>query len=777
MAASYDPTYPDDVATFGDPRFPQRVALGNPLAALFGGGPQLAYSLATAPLPASVASNPPLPPSRPAAVTTPTNDDPANRSLPTTAQRREYAARVNDGLSWLRPGAGNDTQAPPSGALANAPLPPPRPADPGIEDPSIEARLRAAALAAQKVPANAQAAAPSLSLPVTTPANVQPAPSPASVAPVAVSALASPPSLAAVTAPPAPQGGPLAALPTSPLPSPYVTAQAAPRPAMTPSGIALSGGADNTKLANAAMIPTTGLIPTQSGYGRDQVVGGYGQDPEVPAWAKDDTPDWARRAPEGNASNWGPTTEILNGAMLGMLPTAEGWLGNHVPSWLGGGSIPSAGQIQADRDAYATQHPVISSIATATGGALPYLAAGEAAAPFGLLSRMGAMAGTGAAASALPSIVRGDDAGTVAGNALGGAALGAAGEGVGSALAGAGGKLASALLNRGVKVPTASDLKTAADAGYDAMRSGNSALFSPDSVANMANDAIDALGNQGMHSGGQGTLQILRRLANPGSNAIGVPTGGLEEARQSLNQLIRDNSGTTEARAASFAKDKLDAFAASSPPGSVVEGDVQPYLDQLRDARGNWAAYKRSGTLTGALDRAEGAAEAGSGDLASKLALRANTILNSPRLHQGLSADDLQGLKDIRAGTPTMNAARTISKWTGGGHGSGFWGPMMAGIEGMREFGPWGALAAAAPPLVHAISSRVGATAARGAMNTVDEQTRMASPLFEQWVRSGQSAAPVDVQPGVAIARKLSSALLNSGGRVAEPYLVPSLGQ
>jgi len=50
----------------------------------------------------------------------------------------------------------------------------------------------------------------------------------------------------------------------------------------------------------------------------------------------------------------------------------------------------------------------------------------------------------------------------------------------------------------------------------------------------------------------------------------------------------------------------------------------------------------------------------------------------------------------------------------------------------------------------------------------------MASPLFDQWVRSGQSAAPVDVRPGVTIARKLSSALLNSGGRAAAPYLAPS---
>ena len=34
-------------------------------------------------------------------------------------------------------------------------------------------------------------------------------------------------------------------------------------------------------------------------------------------------------APQGNAANWGPTTEILNGAMMGTLPQAEGWVSNH----------------------------------------------------------------------------------------------------------------------------------------------------------------------------------------------------------------------------------------------------------------------------------------------------------------------------------------------------------------------------------------------------------------------------------------------------------------
>ena len=257
--------------------------------------------------------------------------------------------------------------------------------------------------------------------------------------------------------------------------------------------------------------------------------------------------------------------------------------------------------------------------------------------------------------------------------------------------------------------PTTGELKSAANAGYDAARTGNSALFSTSSVEDMANDAIDALGNKGMHSGGQGTLQILRRLANPGSDAVGVPTGGLEEARQSLSDLIRRNPGTTEAAAVSLAKSKPDAFATNPPSGAVMEGDVQPYLDQLVAARGNWAASKRSGTLTGALDRSEGAAEAGNGSLTAKLATRANTILNSPRLSQGLTADDRSALEDIRAGTPTMRASRFISSQLG--HG-GLMNLLLA-EHGAEHFGPWGLALAAVPSAVR--GSRTGsATAALG---------------------------------------------------------------
>jgi hypothetical protein len=263
-----------------------------------------------------------------------------------------------------------------------------------------------------------------------------------------------------------------------------------------------------------------------------------------------------------------------------------------------------------------------------------------------------------------------------------------------------------------------------------------------------------------MHSGGQGTVQILRGLANPPAGAVGVPTGSLEEALQSLNGLIRQNPGTTEAAAASLAKSKLDAFAASPPARSVVSGDVQPHLDQLQDARGNWAAAKRSGTLTGALDRAQGAAEAGNGDLASRLGQRANAILNSPRLSQGLTDADRSALEGIRSGTPLSGLARAAS----GGEGRTRWGAGLLGLEGYQQGGIPGAIAGGIAPWALSKGAQ-GASGyfAKNAMNAADTATRVNSPLFRQMVESGQSAAPVDVGPGTAAAQRLGSALINAG--------------
>jgi hypothetical protein len=89
-----------------------------------------------------------------------------------------------------------------------------------------------------------------------------------------------------------------------------------------------------------------------------------------------------------------------------------------------------------------------------------------------------------------------------------------------------------------------------------------------------------------------------------------------ERDRQGSPRHARGNgSHSGEAGARSWSND----VAAGKVPGTVLEGNMGDYLDAAQDARGNWAAAKRSDTLAGMAARAAGNAEVGNGDLASRL--------------------------------------------------------------------------------------------------------------------------------------------------------------
>jgi hypothetical protein len=144
----------------------------------------------------------------------------------------------------------------------------------------------------------------------------------------------------------------------------------------------------------------------------------------------------------------------------------------------------------------------------------------------GLLGRGIAMAGTGALAGAVPSIVRGDNASTVTGNTLLGAGLGAAGEGVGSAVAGAGGKLANAILNRNVVAPEASALKATSGGQYNAIRGDQSALLSNPHISDMSQGIQDQLATSGLDIKGPATIDLGGRSGT--TDALQTDGGGVQ---------------------------------------------------------------------------------------------------------------------------------------------------------------------------------------------------------------------------------------------------------
>jgi hypothetical protein len=80
-------------------------------------------------------------------------------------------------------------------------------------------------------------------------------------------------------------------------------------------------------------------------------------------------------------------------------------------------------------------------------------------------------------------------------------------------------------------------------------------------------------------------------------------------------------------------------------------------LDHCRprgwDARGNWAAATRSSTITGIGDKAENSANVND-KLTQALQARMTSVLNSPKLTNGMTDTEIQGLKDVQRGSPTV---------------------------------------------------------------------------------------------------------------------------
>jgi hypothetical protein len=480
---------------------------------------------------------------------------------------------------------------------------------------------------------------------------------------------------------------------------------------------------------------------------------------EMPAGAGVPTDEMpAQAAPQGDASHWGPTTEILNGAMMGNLPAAEGWVSNHLPQ----GWMPGGQQIQADRDAYAAQHTYISGVANATGGAVPYMAAGEALAPAGLVGRMAGMAGTGAALNGGSAALNGQDP-TVP--ALTGAAAGAGGELGATALTSAGGKLADAILNRGVNVPSSSALRSTANGQYDALQN-NPASMSLAEGQKLGQDTLSQLGSKWLD--GTQTAKQFSALTNPPSGATSVTAGGLESARQNLNAIMRGQPGTPEAAAARLGKQNIDALVAAK---AASDPDWASFASDAASARGNWQSAKGSDTITGATNKAVGRAATNLVDNSPQLiSKRAQSLLENPRLTQGFSQDTLDQIGDVAhpsAGRKLLSTVGAMGGHTGVGLSTAV---PVALLEAMQhgltpETVGVGLGAAGLGVATHALNT---ALAKRG-MNAAAENVRMASPAFRDAVSSGASTAPIDVGPTQDAARRLAAALGASGGQQLTP--------
>ncbi len=323
--------------------------------------------------------------------------------------------------------------------------------------------------------------------------------------------------------------------------------------------------------------------------------------------------------------------------------------------------------------------------------------------------------------------------------------------------------------------PTVDALKEASEAGYEAVRTMG-VDYSSAAVKSLADDIQRELQDKGILAElSPKTFSILGKLQNPPADSV-AGIEGLVAARRAFNNAAGDFTNPTERLAANRVVDRLDEFLQGRDASSVVAGAgvgdggapaaAAAAARALEDARGNYAAAKRSERITGAEERAElNAAVANSGaNVDNQLRARARDLLTRPKESRGYSKEEIEFLEKIARGTFSANFTRKLGNLLGGGggHGAQVAGGIGAAFGGSFGGFPGASLGFALPPVIGALSKRASGALVRRQFNKLDEMIRKRSPLYQAALRN----------PPMAAASPEARAVLTRGLMLAAPGLM-----
>lgn len=311
-----------------------------------------------------------------------------------------------------------------------------------------------------------------------------------------------------------------------------------------------------------------------------------------------------------------------------------------------------------------------------------------------------------------------------------------------------------------VDIPKSEELYADANAAYDAGR-GLNVHYTTDGVGQLAYGLQSGLDEDGIHGiVAPKTHAILSTLQNPG-DAVSVPLTGLESARRLLGRISSSNPDPVERMAAGRAKSGISDFIENPPEEAVLAGPAADAGQLYTDARGNYAAVKRSDLIEGKDEAAEfQASSANSGrnyDNALRQKLRPLIDPQYPQRLSGFTPDERQAVTGLVQGSIPQNLLRTGGNMLGGGHGIAAAGLGMAGAaEGYHAAGIPGAVAGAMIPVAGSLMKTAENKLASRGVDKVAESLRARSPLYLQ----RQANAPFTVNPdapGMAAVRAVST--------------------
>lgn len=314
------------------------------------------------------------------------------------------------------------------------------------------------------------------------------------------------------------------------------------------------------------------------------------------------------------------------------------------------------------------------------------------------------------------------------------------------------------------KPPTREELAALASKQYNAARDMG-VDFSSQAIADVAQSARAGLDRDGIIAKlAPKTHGIIDELANPPPGSV-APLSGVEAARRALGHAARSFDNPTEQLAAKRAMGTMDGFLNQPDPSSVVAGPAAAAIDALTSARGNFAASKRSETLSGIGENAaRRSATANSGqNLDNTIRSRVASALERPKVSGGFDDAERAALEAVAQGTPVTNTARTIGNLLGGGGGlgAGLTGG-LGSLAGASLGGPAGAAVGASLPVIGWASKQAANALTNNALSKVDALTRTRSPLYQQMLRD-TPMTPISPERRAAAIRALLLGGFNQG--------------
>lgn len=312
-------------------------------------------------------------------------------------------------------------------------------------------------------------------------------------------------------------------------------------------------------------------------------------------------------------------------------------------------------------------------------------------------------------------------------------------------------------------IPTAAELKEAGSAGYKQARELGVDIKA-ESVAGMAQSLGAKLEKDGLNAKlAPETFSVISELAAPPAGSV-FTIANLETARATLSNAAKNFTNPREKLAADRAIRHLDDYAANINAADVLAGDAKAASRILSDARGNYAASKRSERLTEETERADRSADAANSgmNLGNRIRQRYDTILNSDKKSNGFNEAELAQIEKTVRGTTPGNAMRFAGNLMGGGGGLGAVVSAMAGAA----VNP---VLAAAPVVGYGLKKLSDASVSRQA-RIADEMTRSRSPL-------AQSRPAVEAPPSVNDERiaRIVRALMTNQMQAGQQMTVPSI--